>query len=146
MISVVGEGYLDVLGVPLLEGRPFGPADFDKGPTVGIVNKALADQLWPGESAVGKTLRANASGPATTVIGVTSNVRHQGLDEPAQPKLYVTLGQSQREGFQWLIRAQGDPAGVVELARQAVVAVSPTTPVRNAEILRARLRGLQPVR
>jgi predicted permease len=139
MISVVGEDYLEVLGVPLMQGRSFGAADFEEGLTVGIVNEALADRFWPGESAVGKTLRAKVDSPATTIVGVVRNVRHQGLNEPAQPKLYITLGQSQREGFQWLIRARGNPSGVIELARQAVAAVSPTTPVRRAEILDERI-------
>ncbi len=77
--------------------------------------------------------------PETTVIGVARNVRHQGLHMPAEPKLYVTVPQSRRTANQWLLRVQGDPRSVMDLARQAVRDVSPTTPVRRVELVEERI-------
>jgi putative ABC transport system permease protein len=141
MISVVGDGYFDVMEITLIEGRVFDATDVTDGPLVGVVNQALADRYWPGESALGKYLRDERDGPPTTVVGVTANVRHQGLHEPAEPKLYVPAAQSRREPDYWVLRTQGDPAPALELARAAVREVSPSTAVRDLDILEERIAG-----
>ena len=60
-IAAVGAGYFDVLGVPILEGRPFDESvDTPVSPRVAIVNEALARRFWPGRSAVGQRIRGGA--------------------------------------------------------------------------------------
>src|SRR6185436_8819798 len=41
-------GYLDVMQIPLREGRAFTAADVDEGRDVAIVSDRVARQLWPG--------------------------------------------------------------------------------------------------
>jgi putative ABC transport system permease protein len=141
MISVIGDDYFDVMGITLLEGRAFDATDVDGGPLVGVVNQALADRYWPGGSALGRFLRADEDDPPTTIVGVARNVRHQGLHEPAEPKLYVPATQNRRSSDQWVLRTQGDPSAIVELARAAVHAVSPSTAVRDLDVLEERIAG-----
>jgi len=56
----------DVLGVPLLSGRLFSD---DAGTHEVVVNQALAEQLWPGQSAVGRTIGKDI------VVGVAADAR-----------------------------------------------------------------------
>jgi predicted permease len=153
MISIVDEHYFDVLEIGIAQGRGFDGSEVAEGPLVGVVNQAFADEFFPGESALGKRIRAQSTdevramrggsevGPApeTTIIGVARDVRHQGLHVPAEPKLYVPAVQNHRDADDWLLRVQGDPGSVMELARQAVIAVSPSTPVRGVEVLEERI-------
>jgi predicted permease len=141
MISVVGDDYFDVLGITLLEGRALEATDVEGAPLVGVVNQALADRYWPGESALGKYLRDDQDDPPTTIVGVARNVRHQALHEPAAPKLYVPAAQNRRGSDSWVLRTQGDPAAVAELARAAVREVSPSTAVRDLDVLEERIAG-----
>ncbi|HLY17904.1 MAG TPA: ABC transporter permease, partial [Bryobacteraceae bacterium] len=52
---VVAPGYFQTLGIPLLQGREFTPADYDA--PVLIVAQAFAARHWPHESAIGKRVR-----------------------------------------------------------------------------------------
>ena len=140
MISVVGEDYFDVMGIALLAGRPLTRADASDAPLVGIVNQELADRYWPGESPIGKQLRSDRTADPTTVVGLANNVRHQGLQADPEPKLYVPVEQNRRAANHWVIRVdRGEPSSVIELARAAVTAVSPSTPVRDFQILEERI-------
>ena len=139
MISVIGDDYLDVMGIALLEGRTFDGTEVRDGPPVAVANRALIERYWPGESGLGKELRADEDAPPTAIIGVAADVRGQSLAEDGEPRLYVSARQNHRWGGQWVIRAEGDPAAVIELARAAVAEVSPSTPVRDIEILEERI-------
>ncbi|HUF77225.1 MAG TPA: ADOP family duplicated permease [Longimicrobiales bacterium] len=140
-ISVVGDDYFDVMGIALLEGRSLAATDVEGTPLVGVVNQALADRYWPGESALGHSLRAEQDDPPTTIVGVARNVRHQALHEPAEPKLYVPAAQNRGGSDYWVLRTQGDPAAIGELARAVVREVSSSTAVRDLEVLEERIAG-----
>ena len=138
-INVMLENYLDVMGIPLLEGRGLASTDREDAPLVAVVNQALADALWPNESPLGKRMRSREDEPWTTVVGVAGNVRHTGLAAPADPQLYVPVWQNHRHPDQWLLRATGPVESIFELARSAVRSVSPSTPVRDIDILEERI-------
>ncbi len=78
-----GERLLDALGVKLLEGRnfradevtPWMSGDQPKPPVV-LISKALAERLFPGESALGKMINitGDPGEPAQQVIGITDSL------------------------------------------------------------------------
>jgi len=135
LITVALENYHDVLRIPLVAGRSFRRDDTDDVSPVAIVNQAMADRYWPGASPIGRRLRPRRDGPWTEVVGVVGNVRHQGLDVEPEPKLYVPATQSARATTRWVLRVQGDMAAALDLARREVTALSPSTPVREVQVL-----------
>jgi hypothetical protein len=69
----VGPDYFATLGMTLIAGHEFtsgGPPDVLRGV---LVTRHLADQLWPGQSAVGRTLRIRSRPDPVQVVGVTPN-------------------------------------------------------------------------
>ena len=52
----VSAGYFDVLGIPIVRGRPFTAAERDDHPVV-IVSESVARALWPNGDGVGETFR-----------------------------------------------------------------------------------------
>jgi putative ABC transport system permease protein len=52
--DAVGPGYFQTLGIPLLRGREFKEGDDSGAPKVAVLEKRLAEQLWPGQDPVGK--------------------------------------------------------------------------------------------
>ena len=71
----VSASYFSVMDLPLVSGRLFDSADpIDR--TV-VVSQTLARVLWPGESAIGKTLAAKVSGEGPReVVGVVRDRRN----------------------------------------------------------------------
>ena len=73
--NFVMPGYFDVLGIPVLRGRDFSSGDLAPGSRVALVSRAMAEALWPGEDAMGKTMMVESGGGAslTEVIGVVAD-------------------------------------------------------------------------
>jgi putative ABC transport system permease protein len=86
-LSRVSPGYFHTLGVPLRQGRDFGPQDRQGSLSVAIINEALAHRYYPGENPLGKSL-ADVSG-WRTIVGVVGNVKRLALEDQPKPELYM---------------------------------------------------------
>lgn len=69
--NTVDAGYFTANDVELVEGRLFDATDAESGPPVTVVNRRLAERLWPGTSAVGRTVRMR--GEDHRVVGVVED-------------------------------------------------------------------------
>jgi predicted permease len=75
-VTRVGDGYLEVMGIPLVRGRAFTADDRVGAELVTIVSQPLADQLAPNGDVLGKQLRfggATATPQTLTIVGVTAD-------------------------------------------------------------------------
>ncbi len=115
-LYAVNADYFKTLEVPLIAGREFNSADRSDSAPVAIVNAALAERLWPGQEALGKTLSVEGDAPgsfrAVTVVGVVRNV-HQGAatrDARRGVNLYQPLSQSEDRDWELgLVGAEDSP-------------------------------------
>jgi len=119
--NYVGESFFDVLGVPMVSGRAFGPADMEAGANTAIISESLARAYWPGEDPVGKRI-GRESNLDMTIIGVAADIRHpgRGSDQTTEPRALVYL--PRKTGRLVSVGVGGDPSGVVsalaDLAKQ----------------------------
>jgi len=126
-------------GIPLLQGRVFTTADLQGSASVVIINRTLADRLFPGEDPVGKRIAwtgellrfAPISGDWRTVVGVTGNTRDGGLDAQPQPVVYMPFSQMLALGGGLVIRTERDAAALVPAATRIVRRIAPTAPIEN---------------
>jgi predicted permease len=86
-LSRVSPGYFRTLGIPLRQGREFGPEDRQGSLLVAIINEAMAHRYWPGENPLGK--RVGDGGVWRTVVGVAPNVKRFALEDQPKPELYM---------------------------------------------------------
>jgi putative ABC transport system permease protein len=126
---VITPGYFEAMGIPLLEGRMLGPADRADRPGVGLINRRLADLLWPGESAVGREVRWSDGSIWFTVVGVVGNIHQHTLAMASRTEAYVPYEQdSWASGLHVMVRASTG-SGVLEDVRRAVWSVDPDVPI-----------------
>ena len=119
---IVTPGYFESLGIPLLEGRAFTPAD-SAVPTSMVVNRALARSVWPGADAVGQRF---GIGPYTgVVVGVVGDVHQLGLAKPVAPAAYVPSALFPRGTLNVFVRTQGSPLALLAPIRAAVREFAP---------------------
>jgi putative ABC transport system permease protein len=129
----ISTNYLSTMRIPIVAGRGFTSADnVEKGNKVALVSAALAQRLWPNESAIGRRIRVGGiEGPNRTVIGVVGNVRHNGLDAQTTLQWYIPERQfffaDEQEVL--VVRTAGDPAALAAAVRNAIAAVDPTQPI-----------------
>ena len=88
----VSSGYLEALGLTVLQGRGFEPAD-DAGPAqpVAVVTQSMAGAMWPDGDALGMCMSFEGyNAPCTEVVGIVENHHRMDLVE-APPPLPVLL-------------------------------------------------------
>ena len=54
-----------------------------------IINQTMARTYWPGANPVGKRFRFRESMPWITVMGVTSDMRRQGIERAIAPQVFL---------------------------------------------------------
>jgi putative ABC transport system permease protein len=130
------EGYFQLLGLPLIEGRDIRSSDDRKAPAVAVVNKAFADRYFPGSSAIGRKFWTEGrSRPATEIIGVIANGRTADLTQNAEPEIYLSLWQASAFSKHLLVRTAADPRAVMGSIRREIHAVLPTAAIENMKTL-----------
>jgi len=139
----VSDDLFRTLGTPLLAGRFFSAEDGPDSPPVAIVNRTLADRLWPGGSAVGRRFTAGPRDSATpwvTVVGVVGDMRRRGLEVEPGPQAFVPLAQQPSGNEQLFVRTTaGDPHDVAPTVRAAVHGVDGRVPVYFVTTVEAEL-------
>jgi putative ABC transport system permease protein len=125
-------GFLETMRIPLLRGRDISSADTATAPPVLLVSETTARRMWPGEDPIGK--RAKIGGldkPWLTVVGVTGDVHHVGLDAAPGMQMYIPHQQWPfPDGLMvFVIRAASTPAVISSAAQQAIHSVDATQPI-----------------
>lgn len=91
---VVSPGYLQTMGIPLLRGRFFTANDDEHGPTVVVIDEALAERFFPGQDPLGKLIRLYEYEQPVEVVGVVKHVKQFGLDSDDQQSLQAQMYRS----------------------------------------------------
>jgi putative ABC transport system permease protein len=134
-VRAITNEYLNVMGIRLKQGRPFGPADTDDGSKVIIVNDTMARRYWPGTSPIGKRLQLGGETEWREVIGVANDVRFWGLDRPVNPEMYLPLGQYPTSFVTFALRTDTAPSSLTAAAREQIRAVDPDLPVADVQTM-----------
>jgi putative ABC transport system permease protein len=131
--QVASPDYFATLRIPLLQGRFFTEADDENAPSVVLINQALADRYWSGESPIGHrmTLDDPQSEDAdwATIVGIVGNTRYDGLDAEVRPEMYRPYAQAPPPFMTLVVRAEANAAGLSSGVRNAVMEVDPEQPV-----------------
>ncbi len=137
----VSKNYFATMGIRLMDGRLFDDRDAKGAPSVAIINKTMAMTFWPGQSPVGRRVRANGPGGQDwcTIIGVVDDVKNAGLDRPAGTELYLPYAQTMGEGYTEMyaaMRPQGNDAGALTGAvREQLNELDPAVPLADVRMM-----------
>jgi predicted permease len=142
---VVTPGYFETAGVRFVVGRPFD--DFDgreDGGRAIIVNERFVEtHLSHLDDPLGAQV---VEGPGVgddpnwmTVVGVTKNVRHHGVDVDVRPGVYRPYRQHARTQFSIALRVRGESAPVIAQARAITTDMDVELPVYGVQVMSERL-------
>src|SRR5215203_49959 len=132
--------YFKALGIPLKAGRAFEARDKVDAPKVVVVSEAWARLFFPGETdVVGRLIRPGGSEEQSTIIGIVGDVRHDGLDEPVQPTMFLPYAQHADGGMTIVVPTAGDAAAMTSAVRAAVRSVDAAIPVYDVSTMQERV-------
>ena len=147
---IVTPGYLETLGIELIDGRTFTEGDRASTEPLVIVNQALVDKYFPGVPPLGRRVAAGTGGWAR-IIGVVENAAEATLTSEPQPARYRLADQVSytAEGQTFVIRTSRpeDATAILESARSAIRRVAPDVAIREATTMdRVFATAVGPVR
>ncbi len=98
--AVAGD-YFQALSVATVAGRLFDRSDGPDTERVVVINESMADEFWPGQSPIGRRVRAlsmergraGEEAPWLRVVGVVSDVRTYGFDSEPTGEMFVLAEQ-----------------------------------------------------
>jgi predicted permease len=138
--------YLSVLGVPMLEGRPFAATDRMGTERVAIVSRTLARAYWGAASPVGARIRfpGGADAPWVRIIGVAADIKWNNLGEERTfagdradgflHTVYLPLAQNagfDANGLRLVVRTTVPPEQFAANLRSIVSSLDRDTPVSD---------------
>jgi putative ABC transport system permease protein len=131
---MVDPGFFDALQVQPLEGRLLGSQDRALTPSAVVVNRTMAEMLWPGVSPIGRfiAIDPHAWDDWVQVVGVIPDIRSGEITNPAGPAMYVPLAESPSRDVTLVVRAAGSSSALIPMIRRAVTDVDRLVPIRAA--------------
>ena len=138
----ISPGFFATMGVPILEGRDFNDLDKDGNERVVIISQSLANELYPGQNPLNRTIRWTDG--VMKFIGISYEPRRIVAvvpdfdDENIIPAPAMTVYQpSDQEGWtgRLFVRAKGDPYPLVPAITRTIHDMSADQPVEKASTL-----------
>jgi predicted permease len=118
-------GFFTAIGAQLWQGRNFTSQDQANSPPVVIINRTMAQKLWPGQSAIGK--RVKAGNDWASVAGVVDDVQYAQPGEPTAFQIFTPVDQAPQSSLSFVLRTApglgADPLSLTEPARAAVASI-----------------------
>jgi predicted permease len=134
--SYVGPHYFSTMGIPLLEGRDFTPADNEKSPGVVIINGAMARRYWPGRNPLGQRISfAFGNRQSVEIVGVVKTGKYGSLREAPQPFLYRPFLQLPDAQATIVVETALPPSGMLAAVQRTIQTLNPATPITSSETM-----------
>lgn len=135
--DIVSPEYFETIDMKIVEGRPFRDSDRNGSPLVAVISETLARQMWPGQSAIGRSFhmrsyQARRDGEpeeqGVQVVGIARDAKYRYISSPPSPFIYVTMAQFPTPQLEFYVRhAPGAP--VAQEIRTAMSQVEPNVPI-----------------
>lgn len=138
-VAHVSPTYFETLGLPIVRGRAFTPAEVAADAPVAIINETVARRLWPSIEPLGQQVRADGSNePWREVVGVARDAKYLSLTESSLGAYYVPLPAS--SGGTFVIRTTGSPRAVLASLTDIARDLDPDLPIARAQTMEERIR------
>ena len=141
LVMRTAPGYFEALRIRV-EGRTPTWTETNAGAGPAVVTRALAQQLWPNENAIGKGIRCCFAGKTWyRVVGVTDDMRGNGFDQPVTQAVFfpmIALEDARLEGtprqLQVIVRSEtGNLTALAPAVRRAIAELDATVAIANEQ-------------
>jgi predicted permease len=140
--NIVGSDYFRTMGIQIVRGRSFDATDNKRSRPVAIVNRHLADVLWPGRDPIGQRFKpVGPSGRWLEVVGVTNTGKYRFLFEDPQSYFYVPMAQEYSALRVLQLRTSIPPASLAPDVERTVGALEPNLPLYDVQSMTRALEG-----
>jgi predicted permease len=133
-LTIATPGYFSTMNMQVRQGRAFTEHDLGRSLPVAIVSEALARRTWRDGRVLGRRIQYRYQGkmlPAE-IVGVVADVRHDGLDRPPRPELFVPHAQVPFGSMTFVARTTADTTSAITALKAQIHAVDPAQAIYRA--------------
>ena len=132
-VRVVGFDYFATLGIPLVQGRDFSPAELASEKHVVIINDAFARKYFPGSNPISQkiTIDMKDTNVPSEIVGVVGDVHGADLSAAPWPTVYWPYPELVYSQMTVVVRTETNPLALVSAARQTVESMDKDEPISN---------------
>ena len=129
-IRVISPDYFATMGIPLVGGRFFRPAEIPDPWNVAIINRSAAGRYFPNDDPLGKRIAFGIGDGREgwrTIVGIAGNVAEEGAHSPVPPVVYAPLGHPvwTSDTMSLIVRTPRDPASLAGAVRRSLRELDP---------------------
>jgi predicted permease len=137
----VGPGYFGAMGTILLRGREFASFDREGAPQVAIINRAMADQFWPGQNPIGLRIFEGKPGQGDTyeIVGVVETGKYRTLGETSRAVVFRCRLQHPGHRTTFVAHIRGDPQPALKAIRDEAQQIDPRLSISRLVTLEQHL-------
>ncbi|MFB3826412.1 MAG: ABC transporter permease [Bryobacteraceae bacterium] len=141
--NIADGGYFQALGIPLLRGRVFTPADGPEAPRVAVIDEFLARRYWPKGGELGARLLRSMDSRTEkpwTIVGVVGSVKTGNLAEHNPVgQVYFPYQQYTPRGVHLVVKTLRDEPRIAEALRREVLRADAEMPLLDVKTMERRL-------
>ncbi|RPJ57736.1 MAG: FtsX-like permease family protein, partial [Acidobacteria bacterium] len=146
--NMVGPGFFHTLGIRMLSGREFRPADALGAPQVAVVNEAFAKKFNLGRDVVGKRMGTGATTEGEPgsklnieIVGLVQNAKYSEVKDAIPPQFFVPYRQDKDVGSMFFyVRTSLDAEALLGSASRVVARLDPNLPLEDLRTLRQQVQ------
>ena len=129
--NIVGPDFFAAMGIPLVQGRGFGPQDIKNSQKVAVVSESMARTFFPAGAPVGKRFGLGRPGSPEDieVIGVVKDAKYGTLKEEFRPMAFYSYSQRPDVLGNFVVRFSGPASTIVPQIRQAITQTNNNLPI-----------------
>ena len=128
-------GYIKTMRIPLLAGRDFDDHDNLSGHLVAIINQSTAKRFFAKEDPIGRHIVPSRENVPIEIVGVSGDVRFNGLGSPVSEEFYVPAAQASAASMALVLRSSAGTQSLVAPVRRIVARMDPDLPFANVSTM-----------
>jgi len=112
--DTVGDTFFATMGIPLVAGRGFNDSDTETSRKVAVINRTLANEVFPNSDPLGQTFRDGEFNPQLiTIVGICADAHYDRVQGRVKPTYYMPY------------RQHGDPKGAMGMTYEIATRIKP---------------------
>jgi len=141
----IGPDYMRAMGVALRAGRDLDARDATRGAIAAVVNQRLAAALWPGQPAIGRTIRLRSYSRPIEIAGVAPDALFSGFRREPDPNFVLVSARHAPpppDEMTLYVRYSSPIDDVVPAVGRALRAVDDRAPIVHVRTMDEQLQSL----
>ena len=146
-MRVATPGYFEAMGIPVVAGRGFERADWERVSGAVVVSARVARQMMAGREPVGARVAHGLAGmqgekPWSDVVGVVGDVHGESLEKAPMGAVYYAMVNRDGVDMDWLawsmvyaVRTDAEPSALLPAIRRLVHEADPELPIAEVRTL-----------